>query len=148
MTLPAIQVLRRYALAALIAWLLPSYAVLAAMFVEAWLTEDWAPKLLPELVVVGPQLGLILGWPCFLFGGAAWVMLHRAGRAGPAYAMLIGAAAPLLPIGYLVIMMRQTSDDATSLISFPLLFSIVAIGAVTGLAVWGIAYAGAPRHPN
>lgn len=132
MTLPARPVLTRYALAALTAWLLPSYAVLAAMTVAD------GPKAMfePMLLVMGPFMGLYFGWPCFLLGGAAWAWLHWTGEARPIYAALVGAAAPLLPISHVVITMQGLGDKWTSIISLPLALTIVAIGAVTGLAVW------------
>jgi len=141
MTLPARPVLTRYALAALTAWLLPSYAVLAAMVIE----DGSGSVFEPMLLVNGPLMGLFFGWPCFLLGGAAWAWLHRTGRSRPIYAALVGAAAPLLPIGFLVIKFGRLGDTVTSIVPVPLATTIVAIGAVTGLAVWRIAY---PRAPS
>lgn len=129
------DVLARLVAAALIAWLLPSYAVVAAMAII-----DGPGVFEAGMLLYGPLMGLFLGWPCFLFGGAVWGLLHRAGKVRPIYAALTGAAAPLLPIGYFVITMRKMFDDITDIISIPLALSIVAIGAVTGLVIWRVAY--------
>lgn len=99
----------------------------------AWMFE-------PIMLVSGPLMGLVFGWPCFLLGGLAWRALHWAGRVRPVYAALVGAAAPLLPIAYLVIKFGRLGDKEASIIPVPLALAIVAIGAVTGLAVWRVAY--------
>lgn len=130
MTLPARPVITRYALAALTAWLLPSYVVLAAM--TAMVGEF---RFEPMGLIRAPLLGLLFGWPCFLLGGAAWAVLHRAGQVRALYAALIGAAVPLLPIGYFLFNIRGW-ETGVIIVVLP----IVAIGAATGLAVWRIAY--------
>lgn len=142
----------RILLAGLTAWLLPSYAVLAVTWAEDRLVhgaEGLVARMLgPSMVLFAPLLGLGMGWASLLFGATAWAILHATGRVRPAYAALVGAVAPLLPLGDMQISSRNTEP----VVSIPLGLTIVAIGALTGLAVWRIAYPphatlADPRHP-
>jgi hypothetical protein len=82
-------------------------------------------------------------------GVPVWAVLHVSGRRGPVYAALVGAA-----LGFLLFLAAQTggfglgtavpSDAATRMVRWlsagAISLGMAAIAALTGLAMWRVAY--------
>lgn len=139
----------RIALAAVTAWLLPSLILANVIMVgDAFTASGPDADMISAAVtawIAGPFMGLVMGWPFLLAAFCAWALLHRWNLVSPKAAvgtgLLCGVAAGLW------LAAKPTFGDETGL-----LFLGPVVGAITGLAVWKIAYgrpatSADPRHP-
>ena len=151
----------RWSLIALTAWLLPSYGTVG-MFTVADVVRSgglYEGLFDPALLLAPPLFGLIVGLPSWITGFGLWALAHRFGRSSAAVAALIGTIAPLPLLAWYLhehwTMNSYLPTDrriALLLNETPLVFSAVAIGALTGWLIWRIAYPSVrpladPRQP-
>ncbi|MGR4863438.1 hypothetical protein [Caulobacter sp. LARHSG274] len=81
-------------------------------------------------IVLGPLLGLFLGWPFVGVACGLWALLHGAALHHKACAATVGVAAGLA--------VRQIMFQAD--LARPPLIGFVVLGVATGLGAWWIAY--------
>lgn len=125
---------RRITFAAVTAWLLPSLILANLIMVgDAFTSTGPDADMISAAVTAwtaGPIMGLLLGWPYLLAAFAAWGLLHHWRLATPKVAagvgLLCGAAAGIALGG--------RGGEAQWIFAGPV------IGAITGLAVWWVAY--------
>ncbi len=124
----------RILLAAITAWLLPSLILANLIMIgDAFNASGPDADMISAAVTAwtaGPVMGLVMGWPFLLAAFAAWGLLHHWRLATPKVAagvgLLCGAAAGIALGG--------RGGEAQWIFAGPV------IGAVTGLAVWWVAY--------
>lgn len=124
---------QRITLAAITAWLLPSLILANLIMVgDAFTASGPDADMISAAVTAwtaGPVMGLLMGWPFLLAAFVAWGLLHRWRLATPKVAagvgLLCGAAAGIALGG---------RGESVWIFAGPV------IGAVTGLAVWRVAY--------
>lgn len=135
----------RVFLALVLAVLLPSYGLPAAMLLPA-LSDGLPPYFLDTLlqvIVFAPIVGAILGSPWLLAGVIVWLILHRTNLASLTVALMLGLLiGASLPQVYRLVSVTMDPVAATA---------TVILGPLTALAVWCVAYAGvqtpAPYRP-
>lgn len=127
----------RIGLAAATAWLLPSLALANLIMIgDAFTSSGPDADMISAAAAAwtaGPVMGLLVGWPFLLAAFAAWAALHHWKLVSPKIALglglLTGMAAGIALRGQ-----PTFTDDVPGLFLGPV------VGAITGLAVWQVAY--------
>lgn len=130
----------RVFLALLLAFALPSLVLGQAFY---WTSPTSDPKTLETVVIYTPMfllVGLTSGWPYVLGAAACWAMLDHIERHHAWTAALVGVLT-----GLAVAMVTFPKGNVwLHQIAHPL---CAALGSVTGLAVWLVAYGRQDRLP-
>jgi len=128
---------KRFALAAVTAWLLPSLILANLLMVgDAFTANGPDADMISAAAtawIAGPVMGLLHGWPFLLTAFAGWALLHHwklaSAKTAAGLGLLCGLAAGIV------------LSDANGLgVETGWLFAAPVIGMVTGLAVWWVAY--------
>jgi hypothetical protein len=129
--------LSRVLLAAVTAWLLPSLILANLIMIgDAFTGSGPDADMISAAAtawIAGPVMGLLMGWPFLLGAFAAWAALHHwklvSARVATGTGLLCGVA-----VGIALAGQPGFADDAG------LLFLGPVVGAITGFAVWWVAY--------
>lgn len=132
---------QRITFAAITAWLLPSLILANLIMIgDAFTASGPDADMISAAITAwtaGPVMGLLMGWPFLLAAFIAWGLLHHWRLATPKVAagvgLLCGAAAGIALGG---------RGESVWIFTGPV------IGAITGLAVWRVAYGRASRMPS
>lgn len=127
----------RLLLAAVTAWLLPSLILANLIMIgDAFTGSGPDADMISAAAtawIAGPVMGLLMGWPFLLAAFAAWAALHHWKLVSPKVAigtgLLCGIAAGIALTG------KPGFGDEVGM-----LFLGPVVGAITGLAVWQVAY--------
>ncbi len=93
----------------------------------------------PGTLIMFAVMSMMFVGPCVLIAALIWIVLHRRSWSGPTHAAVLGAAMGAL--GFLAMRFWLVGDNLRA----PWILWLMGAGALAGLVVWAIAYAGRPE---